>query len=317
MLILDKTGYIFKDEYLKMLTADNRIDALRTIIDKRFAPQLIKVAEENPILMERLLREVDAYHGNVLADLVEACRGCEEFARAVEGVIGVYSTIIALAEAQHSEKPLTYVFPGISARAIEETMAIGATPVRANPYVAKLLRNYLLKKKLQDADIQRIFDEIRHALALGKTFEERVVAGLLYDAVLMRMCTIGEFKGLAWRPLLLDPHDLDNVCKALETDIEAGLDVLRKTRPVYAVITEIVGNASDIVRGMQALDLAIAVAPAYLASQVLHVGTSSVFLRLYTFYLRQAVLLKLVLVVVGVSQLRDAVRSFIERWVSP
>lgn len=311
--VFRKSSIVLKEEYCSMLSADTRSGSLRAIIDKEFAPKLIKIAEEFRDL-SRILAEVDRYHAILLTRILEAAK-TERTVLAVDALVRTYSFLPAVIAHQMGFKPLSFIpIPGVGG--LKENLDLTRFCV-VNPLLSKLVSYYRSLDRLKPENVVKILDEIAAVIKNSEYVHEYLVAGLYYDLVLIRLCSIHDLSGFEFKPLLMPVQGFREICKLTMSNIEQIPSALKRARPVISVASSIYEDSLRFLGRIEGLDLVAVMAPAYLASLILHVKPAESLLKYYLLYLRQSVLLKLVLVFVEEPSVKPELRLFIERWVSP
>ncbi|MEM1618757.1 MAG: hypothetical protein QXE77_04320 [Desulfurococcaceae archaeon] len=311
--VFRKSSIVLKEEYCSMLSADTRSGSLRAIIDKEFAPRLIKIAEESRDL-SRILAEVDRYHAILLTRILEETEA-ERTVLAVDALARTYSSVPALLTHQMGLKPLSYFpVPGVSS--IKEYLE-SAQFYATNPFLSKLLGYYRSLGRLKPENLVKVLDEIALIIKDSEYVHEYLAAGLYYDLILLRLCSIHYFSDAEFKSLLIPAQELKDACKLVTSSPEQIIGILKKAHPATSVASSIYEDSLKFLGRIEGLDLVAVMAPAYLASQILHVKPAESLLKYYLLYLRQSVLLKLVLVFVEEPSVKPELRLFIERWVSP
>lgn len=315
MTYIDKENLILRDEYLKLLKAEDLNEALRVLLDKAFITQLLEKREKEQAVLSDILSILDNYHIELLNRIISSAKN-KAYAYAVEGVFEVYNVTIALLNYTRGLKPVSY-FATKSTRNLEIYL-IGKKAV-LNPYVENLVKSFHEYNKLIPEKISRIYDAIKLSLARSKNYNEYVITGLFYDTTILRLCSIHELKDVLWRPLLINMGDFTSICKLLEADPMSAFDAFKKIRPVFTIVYSMALDISKIARGLEIIDVLIPMAPAYLSALTLHVYETSELLKKYFFTLRQYLLLRLVLTAINSRDitLKSELKTIIERWVTP
>lgn len=312
--ILRKTRYVSKKELLSMLRAETKVNALRAIVGKEFAPKLIKRLEEVPI-MSNVYSEIDRYHAHILRGIVEES-GYRSLVAAVDGVAQVYSLIVMLMAHQAGLKPVTYA-PLADLEVYQEIIANESTDKRLNPIIRGMLARYYSHKHLRGDDVLRMLDELRLAMLREGSYKERAIAGLYFDGIMSRLCAFEEFSELHFRTILFEKRDFDSLRATLKTNVNAAIDVIRRAHPLLALFSDALKDCLSVTYGLEALDLASVIAPAYVSALTLHASEDGLQLKQYLLFLRQAILLKMILTHIEDAVVKDGLRMIIERWAVP
>lgn len=312
--ILRKTRYVNKDELLSMLSAETKVNALIAIVEKEFAPRLIKQLEGSPTMIG-VYNEIDRYHARILREIVERS-GYYSIVAVVDGIAQAYSLIIALMAHQAGLKPVTYV-PLTDLEAYRRMIADESVDKRLNPFVRSMLTKYYSHKRLREEDILRMLDELRLMMLRRGSYRERVIAGLYFDGIMMRLCTLEEFSEFYFRTLLFERRDFESLRATLKTDVKAAIDTVRRTHPLLALFSDVLKDCLNITYSLEVLDLVSVIAPAYISALTLHASEHNVQLKQYLLFLRQAILLKMILAHIEDTVVKDGLKVVIERWVIP
>ncbi|MEM0001358.1 MAG: hypothetical protein QXS24_06120 [Desulfurococcaceae archaeon] len=315
MTRFDKGNLVLRDEYLKILKAEDLNEAFRVLLDKAFAAKLLEKREKEQAILTDILSILDDYHIELLNRIINSAKN-KTYAYAVEGVFEVYNAAIALLNYTKGFKPVGY-FTTKSTKNIEAYL--GGKKAGLNPYVEDLVKSFHEYSKLIPEKVSRIYDAIRSIIARSGNYNEYVIAGLFHDITIMRLCTIHGLKDALWRPLLINIGDFTSICKLLEADPMSALDAFRKIRPVFTIVHSMALDVSRIARGLEIIDVLVPIAPAYLSALTLHVYETSELLKDYFFALRQYLLLRLVLTTIHSKDitLKSELKTIIERWVIP
>ncbi|MEM4717859.1 MAG: hypothetical protein QXE81_03755 [Desulfurococcaceae archaeon] len=316
MLYSRSEYYVRKEEYLRVLSASNIVEALKAV-SKDFIYRLTKSIGERYISITTALDHIDSFHINLLNELTSRYN-VKDFALNVNGLLTTYGVIIALLSYEKGFKPLSYL-PSINTATIEECMGGRKPSLGLDPYSEFMLNLFIDHKTIRSEDATRIYDQLRKNILERANYRERIVLGLMHDLVTLRLCTIDKFCEILWRPLLIDQKDFLNVCRAFSADIYSALESLKKTRPLMSTVSLMAMDAYRIIAGTEILDFLISLAPSYFSTLILRTERTSLFLKDYLFTLRQLSLLRLVLTLIslGDDSLKGYTKTFIERWVSP
>lgn len=316
MLYTRSEYYVRKEEYFRILSSSNLMDALKNI-SKEFIFKIIKSTGEKYVSLTTVLEALDSFHVGLMKEISES-RYVREFASSINGLLFTYGTLIALLSYERGLKPVSYL-PNINNATIEEYITGKKPSVTLNPYSELLLNLFTSRKSIKAEDVLGIYDHIRRDIVDKANYREKLVAGLMYDLTILRLCTIGKLDEAAWRPLLLDQKEFLNICRMINVDIISALDALKKTRPLLSTVSSLALDAYKIINGSELLDFLIALAPAYFSTLILRSERTSLFLKDYLVTLRQLSLLRLVITLVhlGDESLKNNAKNFIERWVSP
>lgn len=314
MKIFRKTRYINKEELLSMLNAETKVNALRVIVEKEFVPRLIKQLQEAPT-MSNVYDEIDRYHAHILREIIKKS-GNYSIVAAVNGVSQAYSLIVALMAHQIGLKPVTYVSL-VDIESYQEMITNEKADKLLNPHIRSMLTKYYSQKHLKSDDVLRVLDKLRLMILELGTYRERVIAGLYFDGVMMRLCAFDELSELHFRTLLIERNDFESLRVLLKNDVNAAADVIRRAHPLLTLFSDALKDCLKVAHGIEVLDLVNIMVPAYVSALTLHVSERDVQLKHYFLFLRQAILLKIVLAIIEDSTLKDGLRVVIDRWVVP
>lgn len=298
-----------------MLNTNSIVEALRVIIGKPFTPPILREIEEQRAGLNRVLKELDMFHLLHLRHLVESCKAYRDFAEAVEGIIEAYGASIAYLSHERHLKLASYL-PTFTNVVLEFSTTKRA---RLNKYFEMLSKRYFSHKSLRGEDILRVYDNILMAIRGARNYGAYIASGLLYDLTLLRLCSISDFKELAWRPILLSPEEFLSACKSLEGGAHQVLDLVKRVRPVMELVAYMGADIAKFMYGHELLDFLGVSTSSYYSTLSLHVSEPGAFLRSYLSLLRQSLLMRLVLssIYLGDPTFKGGLKAFIERWVIP
>lgn len=316
MLYTYRELYVHKEEYIKILSTDNINEALK-ILQKDFTIKIVKSFGEKPISLNFALEIVDSYHINLISKLITEF-DVREYALSVDSILSTYTTITALMSVERGFRPVTYL-PGLNPVIIEDYISGKRSQVDLNPYSEFLIKTFINHKELKVEEVLKIYDRIRRDVFKKVNYRERIVIGFMYDLVLLRLCTIKDFRDVHWRPIIITEKDFSNICRLVTADLLSALDLYKKTRPLAYILSSIAFDVYKILNSDELLDFIIPVGPAYLSNLILRTEKTSIFLKDYFATLRQVALLRLALTLIHLrdESLKSALKTFIERWVSP
>ncbi|MEM1625626.1 MAG: hypothetical protein QW794_02410 [Thermosphaera sp.] len=315
MEVLRRTRYVNKEELLSMLDAETKTDAIRSVIDKEFAPRIIKHFETSPTMIEAY-NEIDKYHSLILREIVEKS-GYHSVTAIVDGITQAYSLIVLLMTHQAGLEPVTYI-PLADLESCREIIVSGRVDGHLSPFVRGMVARYYSHKHLRESDVLRVFDELRLILLRRGSYRERIITGLYFDGIMMRLCAFEEFSELHFRTVLFESRDFESLRATIRVNIEAIIDVMKRAHPLLTLFSEILRDCLNMTHGLEVLDLVSVMAPAYVSALTLHAHKhESRLLKQYFLFLRQAILLKLILTHIEDAIVKDSLKTIIERWVIP
>jgi len=253
--------------------------------------ELVSTWEESRGSHLSLLKTLDDFHISRLHELVKQAKNTT-LATAVEGVYETYNATVGLINYFKGLKPTSFL-PSMSLKHLEEY--ISTSRPRLNPFVELLVKRCVRFKRVSRDDLARVFDNIRRDIVYSSTQYERLIAGLLYDITLLRLCSIQELEEATFRPLLINYDEYLELCRLARVDIPSALDSTRRLRPIFSIISLMAEDVSKLSDKIEIFDFIATILPAYYANLMLHVYDSSELLKAYFLLLRQSVLLRLVL----------------------
>jgi hypothetical protein len=279
--------------------------------------KITKSIAEKQASLSNVLESIDDVHVEFMNELSEYYY-VRDFGSSINGILLAYSTIVSLLSYEKTLKPVSFL-PGVNPSVIEECISGKRSLTSLNPHVALLISAFIEHKGVKAEDVLRTYDHIRRTLINKTNYGEKIVAGLMYDLTILRLCTISKFSDALFRPILFDQKDFQSICRSIHVDLPSALDYVKKTRPIMSTVSSMALDAYKIINGEEVLDFLIPIASGYFSTLVLRTERTSLFLKDYLAILRQASLLRLVfnLVYLGDDVLRNSLKAFIERWVTP
>lgn len=314
--ILRRDKYIYREEYIKLLSTRSIHEALRTLVGKIFAPRILEGLEKGQLSFTDVVKKLDEYNLEIAFEELLMIK--EDYLKnTIEAIYEVYPVITALLSYQETGRLVSHL-PSKTVRILEESLE--KPPASSiNPFINRILADYRAQRKLDVDSVIRVLDSVRNTVKNIQDYHEFLVTSIAYDILLLSLCSHPLFRDSYLRPLLINASEMQSICKLIEVDPVSAIDSLKKTRPIF---TGLIGLASDIEKittRHELLELILYLYPPYISWQVLHFGDSKVVLKNALLYLRQSLLTRLSFTFIHEQDeiLVNQLRSLIERWIYP
>jgi len=315
MILESPTLFFSKGDYLNILSSLSIEAAAGYLAGKFIATEVGRVFETRGISLRDIYKAIDHGYGNAIGKLISEMETRERLiAEKVLWVLLTPDLYYSLKALSAGLEPPLMVSP-LPIQLLEALRTGDSTTIRKNMprELTSVVTEYLEKKNVSLPGLVKAMDELVNGISKYEYYESRVVAGLLHDLLLIKLCYSNpEVKQLQPRAFSLNPGELLEICGKSIVD-SAGL--LAKTRPVTALFSSILSDALRFSSGVEALDLAIYTSSQYLASLLLLKPGPERAVRLVLKLLGQNVLLKLAFTVVHSGLYRQEAAQFMSKWV--
>jgi len=315
-MILESPSLFFsKGDYLNILSSPSIEAAAGYLAGKFIATDVGRVFEARGVSLRDIYTAIDRGYGNAIGKLVSEMEARERLiAEKALWVLLTPDLYYSLKALSAGLEPPLMVSP-LPIQLLEALRFGDSKTIRKNMprELTSFVTEYLEKKSVSLPGLVKAMDELVNSISKYEYYESRVVAGLLHDLLLIKLCYSNpEVKQLQPRAFSLNSGELVEMCGKSIVD---SVSLLAKTRPVMALFSSILSDALRFSSGIEALDLAIYTSSQYFASLLLLKPGPERAFRLVLKLLGQNVLLKFAFTVVHSGLYRQEATQFMSKWV--
>jgi len=309
LFISEELELITKDQYMSMLQAADVNSAVLKIVDKKVGVTLKSHLEAKRPSIDELIKYVEKIYIRRLANLNSMNNEYVETIIEISNAINAYTMLSCLSV---KGKPC-YLFmgPGLYESWLEGGEEEAIRLLRANSLYCALLERVEKEKVIELKDLAFQLKPVWEKISVHASFPARKLMGLLHDFMILRFSLAYESYDFHDVPFsFLSREEAKNIHDGLKSDKLELMQVLDKYIPMFsATYNDLLALSTKAT----ALDASLLLRADSL-SRDLVATPDEVNLRKYVLLLREAFLLKLVLLALASRVDRIGLMNIIGRW---
>jgi len=309
LFISEEIELIAKDQYMSMLQATDVDSAVLKIVDKKVGASLKSYLEAKRPSIDELIRYVEKAYIKRLANLNSMNNKYVETMIEMSNAINAYTMLSCLSV---KGKPC-YLFmsPGLYESWLEGGEGEAIRLLRTNNLYYALLERVEKEKAIELKDLAFQLKPLWEKVSVHASFPARKLMGLFYDFLILRFSLAYESYDFHDVPLsFLSREEAKSIHDGLKSDKLELIQVLDKYIPMFsAAYNDLLALSTKAT----ALDASLLLRADSLSKDLV-ATPDEVNLRKYVLLLREAFLLKLVLLALASRIDKVGLMNMISRW---